>query len=138
MISLAVGDKGKLGNWWHVLNLVVSSIPGRGLKTFEYVVLDRIVAQTCLVDGSAQSCGPEIDVEGNIIHEFVPHPKQSSLEQLPAVSMFAFDALQHKCGQLVAIGFTVRDCVTNDELSEASFAVDCTASSCAEEKVSAA
>ena len=138
MISLAVGDKGKQGNWWHVLNLVVSSVAGRGLKTFEYVVLDRIVAQTCLVDGSAQSCGPEIDVEGNIIHEFIPHPKQSALERLPAMSMFAFDPLQHKCGQLVAIGFTIRDCVTNDELGEAKFAVDCTAPPCAQETVSAA
>ena len=120
MISLAVGDKGKQGNWWHVLNLIITTLPGRGFKTFEYGVVDRIVPQTC----NGVSCGPTVDVAGTLVNTFDPHPKQA--QSLEKVSIFALRSIDRTCGQLVAIGVTVRDCVTNSDLASkaAEFAID--------------
>lgn len=120
MISIAVGEKGQRGNWWHVLNLIIQTIPGRGFKTFEYGVVDQIVPQTC--DG--RSCGPTVDTVGNLVNTFDPHPQNARSSE--RVSMFAFRPLDRTCGQLVAIGVTVRDCVTNSDLANrgADFAID--------------
>ena len=137
MISVAVGEKGQRGNWWHVLNLIVTTSSTSNLKTFEYAVVDRIVPQTCMTDGIAESCGPQVDVAGNLIGSFQPHPKETSFESLPSVSMFAFDSALGKCGQIIAIGITSRDAVTNEQLV-ATFGINCDTTACTQMDVSAA
>ena len=114
----------------------------------EYAVVDRMVPHTCIVDGLAQSCGPQVDVEGNLIGNFIPHPKVTALENNSSESMFACDtaSMQNwvintqnrpKCGQLMAIGITSRDAVTNDRIA-ATFGINCDTTACTHRPVSAA
>ena len=50
---LSVDQKGSEGNWWHVLNIVIVEIAGRGIKQFKYAVVDKMVPNSCLnTDGS--------------------------------------------------------------------------------------
>jgi hypothetical protein len=114
----------------------------------EYAIVDRMVPHTCIVDGIPQSCGPQVDVEGNLIGDFIPHPKVTALENLSSESMFACDAAsmqnwvidiqnRPKCGQLMAIGITSRDAVTNDQIA-ATFGINCDTTACTQRPVSAA
>jgi hypothetical protein len=118
---LAVEGKGSEGNWWHVLNLFVTSVPSGDFKMIEYAVVDQMIPMTC----SAGSCGPTIDMNGNMVNTF--QTPLASTETMQRVPLFAFKPDTRTCGQPVAIGITVRDAVTNANLQSvgsAAFAVN--------------
>jgi len=121
LISLAVGEKGKTGNLWHVLNIVVELLPGRDFKTFSYQVVDKMFDHTCRQGQGQGSCAPTVDVSGNLIGSFDPQPHVVTAQD--SISILAFRTTSRTCGQLLSIGITVRDAVTNVELTYAQFSV---------------
>ena len=69
-----------------------------------------------------------MSVEGSVINGFEPLLKFRPSEK--AVSIFAYDRSAGTCGQLIGVGLTVRDAVTNADLEyrQAEFAINYDAS----------
>ena len=108
---LVVGEKGRNGNWWHVMNLIVTTV-GTGTSLFkklEYAVVDKMIPMSC-----SGTCGPAVDAVGNIVNSFEPSLRSTTAQ--PRKSLFAFVPATGKCGLPVAVGITVRDAVTNADL----------------------
>jgi hypothetical protein len=65
-----------------------------------------------------------VSANGNIVNFFEPLLKFRAAEE--AVSMFAYNQSDGSCGQLIGVGITVRDAVTNADLEplQAEFSIN--------------
>mmetsp|Transcript_46885 Transcript_46885/g.111249 ORF Transcript_46885/g.111249 Transcript_46885/m.111249 type:complete len:1266 (+) Transcript_46885:264-4061(+) len=104
-----VGPKGDDGNWWHVLNIVVSEM-GDGTSVVSYGVVDRMLEP-----------GPAVSLSGAVTGMFGTEPKDSpvtgELRMLHAFRVESDGTLW--CGQLVLMGIEVLSAVTSEVLSTA-------------------